>query len=135
MTTIDNVYNRFAVERFPAPSEAQVAELELRIGVRLPDDYRRFVRRYNGGYFKCPEITPVGEGCPLETLEILFGIGVSHEEAELATDSDLVLFDDNTPPKILPIGRRGMAGLITLDTAPGEGQGAIFLKKAYGDFC
>ena len=27
-----------------------------------------------------------------------------------------------------------MGGLIILDTAPGEGQGAIFLKQARGDF-
>jgi len=78
MTTIESAYNRFSVERFPLPSEAQVAELEQRIGVRLPDEYRSFILEFNGGYFKCPEITPVGEGCPLETLEILFGIGASH---------------------------------------------------------
>jgi hypothetical protein len=134
MTTIKNVYERFSVKRFPLPSEAQLAQLETRIGVRFPEDYRRFVLEFNGGYFNEPEITPVGEGCPLDTLEILCGIGASHSEAELATPSDLVLFDDNDPPKIIPIGRTGMAGLIILDTAPGEGQGAIFLKKAFGDF-
>lgn len=134
MTTIENVYERFAVERFPLPSEGQVAELERRIGVKLPNDYREFLLHFNGGYFNEPEITPVGEGCPQDSLEILFGIGASHEEAELARELHLALFDDNDPPKIIPIGRTGMAGLIILDTAPGEGQGAIFLKKAYGDF-
>jgi hypothetical protein len=122
------------VERFPLPSEAQLADLERQIGVRFPEDYRRFVLEFNGGYFKCPEITPVGESCPLETLEILFGIGASHEEAELGRPSRTALFDDNDPPKIIPIGRTGMAGLIILDTAPGEGQGAIFLKQAFGGF-
>jgi hypothetical protein len=134
MTTIENAYDRFSVERFPLPSEAQLAELERRIGVKFPEDYRRFVLEFNGGYFKCPEITPVGEGCPLETVRILFGIGASHEEAELGTPEDIALFDDNDPPKIVPIGYTGMGGLIILDTAPGEGQGAIFLKKAFGDF-
>jgi hypothetical protein len=70
----------------------------------------------------------VGEGCPQDSLAILFGIGASHEEAELGRELHLSLFDDNAPPKIVPIGRTGMAGLIVLDTAPGEGQGAIFLK-------
>jgi hypothetical protein len=134
MTTIKNAYDRFAVERFPLPSEAQLADLERQVGVRLPEDYRRFVLEFNGGYFKCPEITPVGEGCPLETLEILFGIGASHEEADLGRPSRTALFDDNDPPKIIPIGCTGMGGLIILDTAPGDGQGAIFLKKAFGDF-
>jgi len=78
MTTIENAYSRFSVKRFPLPSEAQLAELERRIGVIFPDDYRQFLLGFNGGYFKCPEITPVGEGCPLETLQILCGIGASH---------------------------------------------------------
>ena len=134
MTTIENAYDRFSGERFPLPSEVQIAELESRIGVRFPEDYRQFVSEFNGGYFKCPEITPVGEGCPLETLEVLFGIGASHWEAELARPEDIALFDDNDPPKIVPIGSTGMGGLIILDTAPGEGQGAIFLKKAFGTF-
>ncbi len=77
MTTIENAYDRFSVERFPLASEAELAELERRVGVKFPEDYRRFVLDFNGGYFKCPEITPVGEGCPLETLEFLFGIGAS----------------------------------------------------------
>lgn len=134
MTTIENAYARFAVERFSLPSEAQLADLEHRIGVKFPDDYREFVLQFNGGYFKCPEITPVGEGCPLDGLEILFGIGASHEEAELGRPDRTALFDDNDPPKIIPIGQTGMAGLIILDTAPGDGNGAIFLKKAFGDF-
>jgi hypothetical protein len=45
-----------------------------------------------------------------------------------------VLFDDNDPPKILPIGGTPMGGLIILDTAPGEGRGDIWLKQAFGDF-
>ena len=118
----------------PYPRRVQVAELEQRIGVRFPDDYRRFLLGFNGGYFKEPEITPVGEGCPLDTLEILFGIGASHWEAELCTTATMGSFDDNSPPKIVPIGRTGMGGLIILDDAPGEGRGSIFLKKAFGDF-
>ena len=133
MTTINYAYARFCVERFPLPSEAQLAELESRIGVRFPEDYREFILEFNGGYFKCPEITPV-DGCPLETLQILLGIGASHEEAELGLPEDIALFDDNDPPQIVPIGYTGMGGLIILDTAPGDGQGAVFLKKAFGDF-
>ena len=129
MTTIKNVYDKFCIKRFPLPTEAQLADLEKRIGVRFPEDYRQFVLKFNGGYFNEPEITPVGENCPLETLESLFGIGASHETSELGQATDILLFDDNNPPKIVPIGDTGMGGLIILDTAPGEGQGAIYLKK------
>jgi hypothetical protein len=134
MTTIENVYERFCVERFPLPSESGLVALERCIGVTFPEDYRQFILHFNGGYFKCPEITPVGRDCALETLQALFGIGASHETAELGRPEDIALFEDNAPPKIVPIGSTGMGGLIILDTAPGEGQGAIFLKKAFGDF-
>jgi hypothetical protein len=100
----------------------------------FPDDYRQFLLQFNGGYFKCPEIAPVGQNCPLETLQILYGIGASHVEAELGLPRRTALFDDNNPPKIIPIGSTGMGGLIILDTAPGEGRGDIFLKQAFGDF-
>ncbi len=134
MTTIENAYRRFSKKRFPLPTDELVSELEHRIGISLPGDYRQFVLQYNGGYFKCPEITPVGEGCPLETLHALNGIGASHSTAELASRLDLALFDDNKPPKILPIGSTGVGGLIILDTAPGDGRGEILLKQAWGDF-
>ena len=134
MTIIDDAYRRFSAERFPLPSEAQLAALEQQIGVVFPDDYRQFVLEYNGGYFNEPEITPVGEGCPSSTLHILFGIGASHSEAEVGRPSRTNLFEDNNPPKILPIGRTGMGGLIILDTAPGDGRGEIYLKQEYGDF-
>jgi hypothetical protein len=45
-----------------------------------------------------------------------------------------VLFDDNDPPKILPIGDTPLGSLIILDTAPGEGCGTIYFKQAFGDF-
>lgn len=134
MTTIENAYERFSKERFALPSEAQLAELEHRIGVRFPDDYRKFVLEFNGGNFKCPVITPIGEGCPVEALDVLYGIGASHEVTELGRPARLALFDGNDPPIIVPIGNTGMGGLIILDTAPGEGQGEIYLKQAWGDF-
>ncbi len=134
MTTIENAYSRFCRQRFPLPSESQLVELEARIKARFPDDYRQFILKFNGGYFNEPEITPMGAGCPSDSLNALYGIGALHDFAELGRTADIMLFDDNDPPKIVPIGDTGMGGLIILDTAPGDGQGAIFLKKAFGDF-
>ncbi len=133
MTVIADAYRRFSTERFPLPTEEQVHALERSIGVTFPDDYRRFVLEFNGGYFSKPDITPVGEDCPQEALAFLYGIGASHREAELGRPSRTALFDDNDPPKIVPIGDAEMGGLIILVTEP-EGRGQIFLKQAYGDF-
>jgi hypothetical protein len=134
MKTIEYAYSRFSTKRFPVPSEAQLQALEQRIKLTFPDDYRRFVLEFNGGYFNEPDIVPVGEGCPPAILTFMCGIGASHEEAELGHISDLSLFDDNDPPKIVPIGGTPMGNLIILDTAPGEGRGTIYLKQAFGDF-
>lgn len=134
MTIIDDVYARLATKRFPLPTESDVADLEKRTKCRFPEDYRQFLLEYNGGYFNDPEIEQVGEGFPRESLLNLFGIRASHEEAELGLPRRTDLFDDNDPPKILPIGLTGTGGFIILDVAPGDGKGNIFLKVAWGDF-
>jgi hypothetical protein len=134
MNTIEFAYRRFSRERFPLPTEAQLRALEDRIKVEFPDDYRKFLLKFNGGYFIEPEITPVGEGCPHDALTFLSGIAANHWEAEVGDHRTMGLFDENDPPKILPIGDTAMGGLIILDTAPGEGRGTIYLKQAYGDF-
>ena len=131
--TIEEAYRRFSTERFGIPSEEQIGELETRIGVVFPDDYRRFVLEFNGGYFNEPEITPVGEGCPHDALTCLHGIGAPHHRGELARPSRLALFDDNDPPIIVPIGHTSMGGLIILITEA-EGRGEIFFKEAFGGF-
>jgi hypothetical protein len=133
MTTIEYAYNRFCLERFPRPNEAQLAELEQRIDVTFPDDFRHFVLEFNGGYFDAPEIIQVDERCPREGLRFLSGIGASHEESELGRQFYLSLFDDNDPPKIVPVGRSCMGGLIILITED-EGRGEIWYKEPFGTF-
>jgi len=134
MTTIQSAYDRFGKVRFSPPSEGELFALQRQIGVVLPPDYRQFILDFNGGYFSDPVITPVGLGCPTECLDSLFGIGASHPSAELGRPADIALFDENDPPKIIPIGNTAVGGLIILDTAPGDGNGSIFLKQAWGDF-
>jgi hypothetical protein len=133
MKRIEDAYRRFSKERFPVIRESQLSQIEKRIGIIFPGDYREYLLQFNGGYFKNPEITPVGEGCPVETLQSLFGIGASHPTAELATDALMALFDDNDPPKIVPIGDTGVGGLIVLVTEA-EDRGTILLKQAFGRF-
>src|SRR5260370_15782235 len=104
MNAIELAYAKFCKKRFPLPTEGKVSDLEKRIGIRLPPDCRRFILEYNGGYFTKPEINSVVEGCPVDCLDFMQGIGASHPSAELASEQDLALFDDNDPPQILPIG-------------------------------
>lgn len=134
MSTIDFAYRQFCRERFPLPTDSQLRAVEMRIGVELPADYRQFILEFNGGYFSDPTIKPATDDCPEGCLAFLCGLNPLHEEAELGRASDLTLFDDNVPPKILPIGATPMGNLIILDTAPGDGNGAIYFKQAFGNF-
>jgi hypothetical protein len=132
MTTIESAYEKFCQERFSLPTEEQVADLEERIGVSLPDDYREFLLAYNGGLFSEPDIVPPTEECPVDGLTFMRGIGATEPVAELARKRDLALFDDNDPPQVVPIGDTMMGNLILLITHPDE-RGCIVLKKAFSD--
>ena len=117
------------------PSEEQVAVLEERLGVTLPENYRQFVLEFNGGYFTEPIIPANTEGRPEDRLTSLFGIGASHPTSELGNYADLSLFDDNEPTKLLPIGDTTMGGLIVLVTDPeAEDHRDIYLKVAFNGF-
>jgi hypothetical protein len=132
MKKIEYYYFKFCKERFPLPLEKQVADLERRIGISLPADYRQFLLKYNGGFFTEPEIVPQVEECPLDRLTYMNGIGATHPDAELASKEDLALFDDNDPPQILPIGYTIMGNLIILITHK-YNNGSIILKKSFSD--
>jgi hypothetical protein len=134
MKTIEKVYREFCRERFPLPTEQQVSELERRIKVSFPDDYRRFLLEYNGGYFSEPYIQPPNDAdpcCPQRVLNLLKGIGAPHNEAELGRPFDLRLFDDNDPPKVVPIGDTPGNSLVVLYTEP-DCFGQILLKEPSG---
>jgi hypothetical protein len=133
MSRMRDAYAKFLKERFPLPTESEVASLERHIGVAFPEDFRRYVLEFNGGYFDEPEIGPVSADCPKDTLNCLYGINASRPFAELGSPATLALFDENDPPKILPVGSTGMGGLIILVTES-EGCGEIFLKQAFGNF-
>ncbi len=133
MSIIDDAYRRFCQERFPLPTEEQVAELERRIGCTLPADYRQFILNYNGGYFREPEIEPTVDACPVDLLTYLHGIGAAHPEAELATKYQMSIFEENDPPEIVPIGETPMGSLILLIVHE-DGYGEICFKEAFGDF-
>lgn len=133
MQSIEYAYNSFCEERFPLPTEKQVSDLEQRIGVTLPNDYREFLLEFNGGVFSEPDILPPSDDCPSDCLTFMHGIGSTLEDvAELASNLDLALFDDNDPVQILPIGSTMMGNLILLGTHPDD-RGCIYLKKAFSD--
>lgn len=129
MFNIYRAYEKFVRIRFPLPTESQVADLERRAKVSFPDDYRRFILQYNGGFFNNPDVIPPDDECPSDRLDFLSGIAATHKCAELCSRSSLALFDDNDPPEVVPIGYTIMGNLLLMITHP-EGNGSIMLKKA-----
>lgn len=131
MSAIQYAYARWARKRLPLPTEQQVAELESRLGVELPEDYRQYLLEFNGGVFDNPEIVSPDEQCPGRGLETMYGVASPIESAELGKPWEIALFDDNDPLIALPIGDTAFGDLIILSTAP-ENFGAIFFKQASG---
>ncbi len=131
MNRIESAYRRFIDKQFlPLPTEAQIAALEGRINVAFPEQYREFLLEYNGGLFTEPVIEPTEPGCPEDQLTYLHGIGATYRWATLANPLDISLFDDNDPPRLIPIGGTPMGNLIVLAMRP-EDRGTIFFKKAF----
>lgn len=48
ISEIGFIYHGKVVER-PCPNDVQIAQIECRIGVPLPDDYKKFLSKQNGG--------------------------------------------------------------------------------------
>jgi hypothetical protein len=132
MNCIAIAYEKFCKRRFPLPTEQQVADFEARIAAPLPPNYRRFLLEYNGGLFSEPDMIPLVDGCPLDGLTFMQGIGVADHTFDLTRT--LYLFDDNYPVQILPIGYTLMGNLIFVVTDPdGDDYGGIGMKIASSD--
>jgi hypothetical protein len=69
--------------RVPPPSPAEVEAFEVEIGTPLPDDYRQFLLRSNGGrldWYRFAGPTPDGKAWPVITSEV----GGLREESDLS---------------------------------------------------
>jgi len=131
MSSIEYAYARWATERLALPTEKQVAELELRLSVELPVDYRQYLLQFNGGVFDDPEIVSLDKNCPRRGLFVMYGIGEDEATMELGNRQKTSLFDDNDPLVVLPIGCTAFGDLIVLATAT-EDRGVIYFKQASG---
>jgi hypothetical protein len=134
MKEIAFIYNRFVSERFPLPNEKQVIVFERRIASKLPPDFRQYILELNGGFFDDAEIVPDHDECPSSILSDMNGLGSPHPDFELNQPGGWRLFDDNDPPKVIPIGGTPMGDFIMLVTELGENPGTILFKQAFGEF-
>ncbi len=128
MYNVAEAYRKFCLVHFPLPSETQVRNLERKLGVNLPADYRRFLLEFNGGFFSEPRITPTSADCPLDRLTVMAGINPKEPSADLGAPGvfNPATFDDNDPPVLLPIGYTMMGNLIFMVVEAGADDTAQF---------
>jgi hypothetical protein len=73
----------FGPNQVPPPSPTEIAGFETEIGTTLPDDYRQFLLRCNGGrldWFRFEGMTPEGRSWPAVISEV----GGLREEPDLS---------------------------------------------------
>lgn len=133
MTNTELAYRSFCTERFPLPTDEQVGKFEDHLGVTLPGHFREYLLECNGGFFDDPEFggnAPDYELCPRDALNTLFAIQTEHKFAMVGKKSHILLFDDNDPVVILPIGNTPMNNLLLLSVdVSADEYGTIYLKR------
>jgi hypothetical protein len=125
LTKVEQFYACWCKERFPLPTESEIDALEDGLQATLPSDYREFLFRFNGGFFRDPDIS-LHEACPDSAISFLHGIQVKYDFAKLG--SDVGLFDDNYPVEILPIGYTPGNNLLCVAMFPDDDFGSVGLR-------
>src|SRR5438874_2719786 len=95
-------------------NEADVSHFEMSIAVRLPDDYREFLLRYNGGY-----PSPNGFRGGDEVLNHFFGLWQKHADLNY----ELLAHRRFIPEGMIPIASDPFGNAILLEVAnPNRGR-------------
>jgi SMI1-KNR4 cell-wall len=117
------------IEGGPALTEQDVASFERKHGLMLPQAYRSFLLRTNGGR---PErdLFPVPgfESNPVGRVHVFFGIGDPVESCNL--EWNLEVYADRIPAGLLPIATTEGPDKICLATS-GDAPGAILYWDGY----
>ncbi|WP_437730192.1 SMI1/KNR4 family protein [Sorangium sp. So ce1335] len=125
MTTIENHGSKIL--------DADISNLEWRIGAVLPDEYRRFLLEFNGGN-PVPDTVDV-EGLPgvSADVQVLFGIGRSMESSNI--DWNLTALAERLEAGMLPIATDSSGNVFCL-ALQGHRRGSVFccdLESVFGD--
>jgi len=132
---IDKVYEEHCSERFPLPTENEIADLEAELSCTFPDHYREYLRLYNGGVFEDVGIDSEEKVVSAYAMRYLMGVNAPGDYARLGRRKDYMLFDDNDPPVAIPIASFSDVSFLMLDIESGtETYGEIHFKKAGGGF-
>ncbi|WP_028693607.1 SMI1/KNR4 family protein [Pseudomonas cremoricolorata] len=104
-----------------APSDEAIATLETRLGARLPEDYRAFLRACNGATFEYDVVATLANGDTENLSFTLHGLDL-HERCDFNPYEleQLRAVEDFPASGLLPIGRDGGASVLLLDLRDGR---------------
>jgi hypothetical protein len=103
----------------PPISEEDVADLERRRGIQLPDDYRRFVLTWNGGRPERDLVSVPGcQASPFARIHFFFGIRDPVESCNI--DWNVEWFGDRLGAGLLPIATTEGVDKICMSVNSGE---------------
>jgi hypothetical protein len=126
---IDSIYERYCKERNPKVDDADLQALESQLNTELPPEFRKFIGKYNGGWFSDPVIVLNDVRLKQDRLTTLYGINDPVEACILGRPESIALFDDNDPLQVLPIGYTIMGNLLYM-LIGGDEDGNIGMKLA-----
>jgi hypothetical protein len=114
---------------FGPVSAATVNAAEKRLGVKLPADYKRFLRTINGGCPK-PDSFLVPDRGPA-MVGILYGVGPERSPADLEYEQGEATLWDLLPPGFVAIGHDPGGNTLLLGTL-GKDAGRVFFWDRNG---
>lgn len=115
--------------RFGNASTEMIDSFEQHIGFQLPDDYKKFLREYNGGMqadgYPTFYVEELNENIP---LSVLYGLNTDKTESDLQDWHDE--YADDLIPNSIIIGDDPGSGLIVLLHDP-EAKGIYYWDPAF----
>jgi SMI1 / KNR4 family (SUKH-1) len=115
-------------QAFPGASAEQIESVEEELGVELPDDYRRFLERHNGGDLEDNFLPPKADA----SARYLYSAGPNADDDIYDLVSAAAFYRPGSPadPEIdadyLPIGEDDGGNVICLKVRGDDG-GAVYL--------
>ncbi len=105
----------------PPVSEEKVRQFELKIGAPLPDDYRRFLLKHNGGRPKT-EIFDFPDGKDSSGVNMFYPLDPKDTNA---LEAKLEVFQERIPKEFIAFGGDPFGNQLVIGTA-GEERGKIY---------
>jgi hypothetical protein len=108
----------------PALTEGALQTVEKKYGCQLPDDYRRFLLKENGG-FPLLDCVPFTEGGRKTASDVFCYLAVCDEPAWASMEWNFDTFSSRLPKDTLPIARDSCGNLWLLKVG-GENSGSVY---------